>query len=36
MNINDEDEYVDIHPFAATVISTFRLSLGDFSMSLAN
>jgi len=36
MNINDEEEYADITPFAATVISTFRLSLGDFSWSLAN
>jgi len=36
MNINDDEEYADISPFTATVISTFRLSLGDFSWSLAN
>lgn len=35
MNINDDGEYDNIHPFVATVLSTFRLSLGDFSWNLA-
>jgi hypothetical protein len=34
MNINDEDEYSEITPFAGSVLSTFRLSLGDFSWKL--
>lgn len=34
MNINNEEEYNKITPFAGTVLSTFRLSLGDFSFDL--
>jgi hypothetical protein len=34
MNINEDGEYSEISPFAGSVLSTFRLSLGDFSWSL--
>jgi hypothetical protein len=34
MNINHEKEYNKITPFAGSILSTFRLSLGDFSWDL--